>query len=124
MEHTEARPLALGAAAIGTSYSFLVAPLVSLGGLAVILLLCRWVFSPPSPARTAARTSPAAPAGRSGDYGLLVPVATVRTPDDAQMLRTLLADAGIRCTLAADADGVDVLVFRQDALQARELVSS
>lgn len=119
------RPLAFGAAAIGTSYSFLVAPLVSLGGLAVILLLCRWVFSPPPHARrTAGRTSPAAPASRSGDYGLLVPVATVRTSDDAQMLRAVLADAGIRCTLAADADGVDVLVFRQDALQARELVSS
>jgi hypothetical protein len=122
--HTEARPLALGAAAIGTSYSFLVAPLMSLVGLGVILLLCRWTFSTsPRTTRTVAREATAV-ASRGGDYGLLVPVATVRTRDDAEMLRTVLAGAGIRCTLAADADGVDVLVFRQDALQARDLVSS
>lgn len=90
----------------------------------MILLLCRWTFSTSSRGkRTPARTA-ALVASRGGDYGLLVPVATVRTHDDAEMLRSVLAAAGIRCTLATDPDGVDVLVFRQDALQARELVSS
>jgi hypothetical protein len=121
---TLAAPFAPGAAAIGTSYSFLVAPLISLVGLGVILLLCRWTFSTSSrESRLAARRA-AVVAGRGGDFGLLVPVASVPSRDDAEALRTVLAAAGIRCTIAADADGVDVLVFRQDALRARELVSS
>jgi hypothetical protein len=90
----------------------------------VILLLCRWTFSTSSrESRMAARTS-AAVASRAGDFGLLVPVASVPTRDDAEALRKVLATAGIRCTVAADGDGVDVLVFRQDALRARDLVSS
>lgn len=105
---------------IVSSYHFLVGPLVAFGALGVILLLCRWVFSAPRPTATAA-TPAATP---RGDYGLLVPVASVRTADDAEMLRGLLRGAGIRCTVAAGADGADVLVFRADASRARELVSS
>lgn len=99
---------------IVSSYHPLVGPLVTAGALAVILLLCRWVFAPPK--RVTRRQASAS----TGDYGLLVPVATVRTSDDAQMLRSLLQDAGIRCTLA----GPQVLVFPADAGRARELVSS
>lgn len=109
---------------IDNSYSYLVGPLVAAAALGLIVLLCRWVFSTSTrDERTAARLREA----RSrGDYGLLVPIATVRTRDDAEMLRTLLRDAGIRCTLA-DGDGPGehaLLVFRADALRARDLVSS
>lgn len=103
---------------IVSSYHFLVGPLVALAALAVLLLMCRWVFSTPKPA------APVPPPARGDDYGLLVPIATVRTADDAEMLRALLRDAGIRCTIAADHDGADVLVFASDALRARTLVSS
>lgn len=107
------------------SYSFLVGPLVACAALVVIILICRWVFSTSHrDARTARRTAVVAAASRGGDYGLLVPVASVRTRDDAEMLRVLLRDAGIRCTVAADDDGAEVLVFRADALRARDLVSS
>ncbi|MEX2291747.1 MAG: hypothetical protein WD794_15660 [Mycobacteriales bacterium] len=109
---------------IVSSYHHLVAPLVAAGALAVILLLCRWVFSTADRDRRNARRAAAPPAARGGDYGLLVPVATVRTADDAEMLRAVLREAGIRCTVAADADGADVLVFRTDVLRARELVAS
>lgn len=101
-----------------SSYHFLVGPLVAFAALAVILLMCRWVFATPKAA------APAPPAARGEDYGLLVPIATVRTADDAEMLRALLREAGIRCTVAADDDGADVLVFAADALRARTLVSS
>ena len=104
---------------IVSSYHFLVGPLVAFAALGVILLLCRWTFS--TPARPV--QAPAPPA-RGGDYGLLVPVATVRTGDDAEMLRSLLQGAGIRCTVASDGDSADLLVFRSDAARARELVSS
>ena len=115
-----------------SSYSHLVGPLVAFGALGVIMLMCRWVFSTTSrDERTARRL---ALARARGDYGLLVPVARVRTAADAQMLRSVLRDAGIRCTLAEggtgqdeDAEGepvVDVLVFRADAARARDLVGS
>ena len=105
-----------------SSYHSLAGPLVTLAALGVIVLMCRWVFSTSHrDERTARRT---AAASRRGDFGLLVPVASVRTAADAEMLRTVLTGAGIRCTVAADGAGADVLVFRADALRARDLVSS
>jgi len=107
-----------------TQYSQSGGFLVAIGAMVVLVLLCRWVFSTSErDERTARRLR----AVRSrGDYGLLVPVATVRTRDDAALLREVLADAGIRGTVA---DGtvpgeLAVLVFRADAERARSLVSS
>ena len=109
---------------IVSSYHYLVGPLVACGALLVIILLCRWVFSTADRDARAARRTSAALASRSGDYGLLVPIATVRTGDDAEMLRAVLREAGIRCTVAPGETGADVLVFRADAERARDLVSS
>ena len=110
---------------IDSSYSFLMGPLVAAGALAVIILICRWVFSTTHrDDRTARRL---AKARARGDYGLLVPITQVRTRDDAEMLRTVLQDAGIRCTLGEAADDspeLAVLVFRADAERARDLVAS
>lgn len=106
-----------------SSYHFLIGPLVALGALGVILLMCRWVFAPPDRSTRTAR-SPERESRRGRDYGLLVPITTVRTVADAEMLRAVLRDGGIRCTVAADDDGADVLVFRADALRARDLVGS
>lgn len=112
---------------ITNSYSFLVGPLVAVMALGVIVLLCRWVFS--TSTRDARMAAQARRASAQGDYGLLVPIATVRTRDDAEMLRTVLSDARIRCTLTeagpSEPSGAwTVLVFRADALRARDLVSS
>lgn len=101
---------------ISSNHHYLVEPLVTVVAMAVILLLCRWTFSAPK------RPAQPAPVARS-DYGLLVPVATAPTAEDAERLRTVLREASIRCTVTADADGAAVLVFRADALRARELVS-
>lgn len=112
-EVQEARRTGVGQdRAVGTSYSFLVGPLIACGALLVIILMCRWVFAPPK-----RRPRPVTP---PVDHGLLVPVASVRTRDDAEMLRGVLREAGIRSTLA----GSDVLVFPADAPRARDLVSS
>ena len=105
-------------------YSHVEGLFVAVGALVVIMLLCRWVFSTGHrDQRTAQRL---AKARARGDYGLLVPVATVRTEEDAALLRGVLRDAGIRGTVAAgDAPGERVvLVFRSDADRARTLVSS
>lgn len=106
------------------SYSFLVGPLVACGALVVLILICRWVFSTTHRDERTARRLTALSAPRGSDYGLLVPIATVRTRADAEMLRAVLREGGIRCTVSADDEGADVLVFRADALRARDLVSS
>lgn len=109
---------------MANSYSFLFGPLVISVALGVIILLCRWTFSTSHrDDRTARRLEKA----RSrGDYGLLVPIARVRNDDDAELLRGVLREAGIRCTVADEDEdeGAALLVFRADALRARELVSS
>ena len=99
-------------------------PVVAVGALGVIVLLCRWVFSTDTRDRRAAvGRQPARSARR--DYGLLVPVALARTPEDAALLRDVLREAGVRATLAPDPDGrVALLVFRDDAARARDLVAS
>ena len=99
-----------------SSYPHYAGPLIFAVALVVILLLCRWVFTPN---HTAPRRS-----AEPGDFGLLVPVAVVRTVDDAQMLRDLLRDAGIRGTVTDVAEGFAVLVFEDDADRARQLVRS
>lgn len=99
-----------------SSYHFLEGPLIAVAALGVIVLICRWVFSTDRPA-------PKPPASK-GDFGLLEPIAVVRTLDDATMLRSVLLDAGIRGTVADAAGGFAVLVFRDDASRARQLVRS
>jgi len=113
-----------------SSYHYLIGPAVAAVALVVLILICRWVFSTSErDERTARRLERLQ---SRGDYGLLVPVATTRTAADAQMLRTVLAEAGIRCTVAPASAGPGedeaadrvVLVFRADASRARGLVSS
>jgi hypothetical protein len=91
-------------------------PVILVVALVVVVLICRWVFTP---THTTPRTE-----GDRGDFGLLVPVTVVRTVDDAVMLRDLLRDAGIRGTVTETPAGHAVLVFRDDAARARELVRS
>ena len=107
-----------------SSYHYLVGPLVAAGALAVIVLLCRWVFSTSDRDARVARRLAAAAAAASGDYGLLVPVAQVRTAEDAELLREVLRDAGIRATVSRGAERNEVLVFRADASRASQLVAS
>ena len=87
--------------------------------LAMIALLCRWVFSTEQrDERHAARLEKALSAR---DYGLLVPLTTVRTEEDAHMLRAVLLEAGIRSNLTPE---LELLVFSKDLVRARSLVSA
>ena len=94
-------------------------PIVAVAALGLIVLICRWVFSTDyRDGRTARRIDKMMSAG---DYGLLVPVATVRTRDDAEMLRDVLKAAGIRAGVSGD---LEVLVFSKDLARAKQLVSA
>ena len=92
-------------------------PLVSLVALGLIVLICRWVFS------TGNRVVPAQ-REPSEDLGLLDPVAEVRTRADAEMLRDLLREAGVRAGISETAESIQVLVFSKDLERARQLVST
>ena len=101
------------------SFHFVLGPLVAVAALGLIVLICRWVFSTDQrDDRTARRLEKALSAG---DYGLLVPVATVRTRDDAEMLRDVLKTAGLRAGISED---LQVLVFSKDLARAKQLVSA
>ena len=101
---------------LSTGYTYL-DPFIAFIGLGVIVLICRWVFS------TDHRPAPPAPPTRP-DYGLLEPVTVVRTREDADMLRSVLREAGIRASVTDTADGFAVLVFHADVTAARDLVRS
>lgn len=101
-----------------SSYHFLQGPLIAVAALGVIVLMMRWVFS------TDHRSSRSASVSGTRDYGLLQPVCTARSAEEAAALRDRLAQAGIRCTVTAGPDAVALLVFRDDAARARELVGS
>ena len=102
-----------------SSAHFLLGPVVALAALAIIALLCRWVFSTDQRDERAAARLEKALASR--DYGLLVPLTTVRTDEDAQMLRAVLLEAGIRSNVSPD---LELLVFSKDLVRARSLVSA
>jgi hypothetical protein len=56
------------------------------------------------------------------DYGLLSPVATVESAEEAARIRSRLAEAGIRATTAVSANGRHrVLVFSTELLRARRV---
>jgi hypothetical protein len=101
-----------------SSFHFLLAPLIAAAALGIMVLICRWVFS--TDQREVSTSS-----NRSGDgYGLLVPVATVRTRDDAEMLRDVLCQAGVRAGVSEEAGELQVLVFTKDLARARSLVAA
>ena len=105
-----------------SSYHYLLGPFVAVAALAVVCLLCRWTFSTSHrEERTAGRPDRLPVAG---DFGLLEPIAQVRLHEDAELLRDLLRQAGIRATVAPSENGLSVLVFHGDAARARDLVRS
>ena len=107
---------------IVSSYHYLIGPGIAVAALVIVCLLCRWTFSTTHrDERTAQRLAKLASAG---DYGLLVSIAEVTEQEDADLLVEVLGGAGIRATVAPSAQGLSVLVFRAEAAQARNLVSS
>lgn len=104
------------------SYHYLLGPAVAFIAVAVLILLSRWAFSTGSSVVGRRRVE-----GSSADYGLLVSVADVRTREDAEMLREVLAGHGIRATVVGSAPGagspVRVLVFPHVAERASEIVA-
>ncbi|MDQ6648525.1 MAG: hypothetical protein M3Z02_00155 [Actinomycetota bacterium] len=107
---------------VAPQYHYALGPVLALGAVGFLALASRWIFSTGS--RRQQPTGEERPADAI-DYGLLVPVSTVRSAQDAELLRAVLAAEGIRATLAPfGAAKSQVLVFRDQAARARRLVGS
>jgi hypothetical protein len=85
---------------------------IALLALALITLICRWVFSP-------THTSPVRRKAEPRDFGLLVAVTRAPSAEDAVMLRDHLLAEGVRASVN---DDHEVLVFRTDLARAQALV--
>jgi hypothetical protein len=92
-------------------------PLVALLVVGLLVLLLRWTFR-----RGGSLVASAPHRGGERDYGLLVPVATPATFIEAELLRALLEDHGVRATLAPTTDGPRVLVFADQERAARAVL--
>jgi hypothetical protein len=110
-----------------TSYDPVLGIVGALLVVALLSLLARWAFSP-APRVSARRFAREAD---PDDFGLLTPVATAPTREDAEMLREVLQSNGIRCTLAPSKSAdrgrrksLHVLVFLGDADRAKNLVGT
>jgi hypothetical protein len=90
--------------------------LLMMGGL---FLALRWTFGT---SRNQLHPRIADPDDPIGD-GLLEEVSTVPTESAAQVLRSRLEDAGIRATIGRAHGGYRLLVFRDDLLDAKVVLS-
>ena len=98
------------------SLHYAVGPAIAGVMLLVLSFFLRWAF---------ASNTPKATKRPSADDGLLTRVATLSKRESALALRAVLSDAGIRSTVRFPAPHrADVLVFPEDAGQARVLASS
>ena len=83
--------------------------------LTLLVIVLRWTYS------GGGRPAPPDPVAPD-DFGLLTPLAVVETAEEAQRLRALLADAGIRATRTVGSDGRHrVLVFSVEIDRARKV---
>jgi hypothetical protein len=85
----------------------------------MLVLVMRWIFTPSHRSGPLARVD----ASASTDLGMLIVVAANLSRNSALQARALLGDAGLRSSMSRRRDGnLDVLVFRDDVDQARQLL--
>lgn len=109
---------------MATSGWYLIGPVIA-GGLVGFLGTVFWCMGRQPAGLHETNTDGLTIFGELDDYGLLWPAAITDGPETAGEIRRLLADAGIRTTTAIRRDGrVSVLVFAEEAEEARRLVAS
>lgn len=92
---------------------------VTLVALALLALVMKWTFRPARP-----RSGRPPDAAESPDLGMLDVIVSDISRDEAMRLRAKLGEAGIRTSMSRRRNGeMDVLVFRDDADAAREVLA-
>jgi hypothetical protein len=94
---------------------YLAGPVIAFAVVGVLAMVLRWALG-----RDAVRHEPSP---ILDDYGLLRVAALADRLDTATGVRSALAQAGIRSTVAVGMDGlIKVLVFPDDAARARQIL--
>ena len=97
--------------------------LVAFTVVGVLGLVLRWVFKPSHPRVAGTGLIDATEAARAGTLGMLTVAVAAQPRARGLQLRNTLANAGVRSSLSRRQDGrVDLLVFRDDADRARQLL--
>jgi len=93
-------------------------PLLALGGVAALALFLKWAF----PGRNTSLIEKTPQPGHPDDYGLLTAVGAPVSAVEATMWQQALTDAGIRSTLTLTTQGTRVMVRRDEANRAADLL--
>ena len=94
--------------------------LIAIFAVLVLVFVMRWIFTPSHRSGPDARLD----ASKSTDLGMLTVVLSDLSRSAAMQARSVLGDAGLRSSMSRRRDGnVDVLVFRDDVVRARALLS-
>lgn len=101
-----------------SSYSYLFGPLVAALAIGVFVLILRW-SSQRGGSLVPGRPVP----GTEDEYGLLVVISRPATAIEGEIQRRTLIDAGIRATLTTTLEGPRVMVWPEDELKAKSLIS-
>lgn len=101
------------------SYSFLFGPVIALLALGGLMLVSRWM----SGQESSLIERPAEP-GAAEEYGLMIPVASPRTPREADRVAVQLAEAGVRSRSVDTTEGLRVMVWAEDVAQARAVLDT
>lgn len=97
--------------------------IVALVVVVMLGLAVRWIFKPSHPRVGAKGLIDATESAAGGNLGMLDVLVTGIPRARALSVRNVLTEAGIRSSISRRSDGnVDVLVFRDDAVRARDLV--
>lgn len=100
------------------AYSFLFGPLMAFVGLGIMVLVLKWGFGAKS-----SLVERSAKPDHEANYGLMVPVHKSKNLIEGEMYRRLLTDAGLRANLATTLDGPRVMVWPEDEVRAKKLIS-
>jgi hypothetical protein len=94
-------------------------PCIALIALVLLMAIARLGFGPRRPGQRLP------PGSRTvADLGLLVPLRSFATLPDAEKLRDLLRENGVRASVSAEDSGFVVLVFQTDQPTARRLLQA
>ncbi len=101
-----------------TSISYAFGPVVAFGAIGLLVVVLRWAYR-----RGGSLVPPPPRPGRPDEYGLLVSIAAPQTATEAELAMDRLERGGVRVTLAGTSAGPRLMVFADDEVRARTLLS-
>jgi len=99
-------------------FSFAFGPIVAVALVGVFAVILRWAYR-----RGSSVVAGPPRRGSTGEYGLLVSVASPANYVEGEVLRRRLEDRGMRANLASTLEGPRLMVWPADEARAREVLT-